>query len=324
MHHSRHHSSHGHSRLKVWAKYLVPALVVIILYLLLTNNDSINDILNNPAKYDSENVSVFGKIIVKEEKLTPNIVGENRYIQDKDGNSLKILSDKGPQIDRLEDGEYVVLKGTVVTADKEPVLKVTEIKDNTSFLFKIKKYVNVNLKLWSLILIIIFITAMFNIRRLRHTRWFSRLGHFDILPFLCGLAMIFVMFQPAFGFYLGDFSALSDGPQQVNMVKSLIVNPGQIEFGKVKEGVNSTYLYLMIFALVLAIALFLLAAFGVHPEALGKTAAVLSFIYAGLNYIVISQLNSQLGIFRGLGGASFGISGIMAIIVGIAYFYFNR
>jgi len=80
--------------------------------------------------------------------------------------------------------------------------------------------------------------------------------------------------------------------------------------------------YLRCFSLVAAIIFFGLETFGIAST--GTIGAILSLAYAGLNYLIISQINSSFGILSGLVGYSFGTAGITAIIIGSSYLYFNK
>ncbi|MAF88903.1 MAG: hypothetical protein CL963_00080 [Euryarchaeota archaeon] len=157
----------------------------------------------------------------------------------------------------------------------------------------------------------------FNLKPFKYTH-----GRVAELPLLCALGLIFVLFQPAFGSYIGDYSSGADGGTHIAAIKNGFQNWENIDWSGTDEiGMSNGLTLVMLIVLLLAILLFSLTAFGFTPVQWGTYAAVLSFVYAGINYILITQANQTLGWFSFMGGLSFGISGIVAIIVGVIYFY---
>lgn len=162
-------------------------------------------------------------------------------------------------------------------------------------------------------------------RRRKHSRSHKRTRsrpqfRMNTFALLALLAMLFVLFQPAFGSRLGDVRLGSQGGVQYNIIVNLIENPEQIEFGdRFDVGVSSTSIYVMFMALVGSIFLFFLSMFGDQESSFGGAGAILALVYSGINYYIVSQANSSLGIFSMLGGLTFGTAGIVSLLVGVIF-----
>jgi hypothetical protein len=152
--------------------------------------------------------------------------------------------------------------------------------------------------------------------------WFKHNFRFDVVAFVCFLVLVFVLFQPFAGVRVGSASFSSGVPRQVDMVKNLILNPGQVDVAGF--GVNKVLFVFMLVVLVLATVSFLLSNVNVEHNFFGKVGAVLSLVYAGLNYVNVSDINSSLGFLSAFGGATFSVAGILAIVVGVVYFVFQK
>lgn len=154
--------------------------------------------------------------------------------------------------------------------------------------------------------------------------------HFSVIPFIGFLLLIFVLFQPPFGFDVSEFVSEGGGPSQLGLMKMMIENPSQIteieeESKELGMEVHISYFMIMCSSLALAILLFLISSLGLNRigrsgnQVIGIIAAILSLIYAGMNYLIVSQFTARLSIFASSGGLSFGVAGWVALFVGGVY-----